>query len=145
MKKPILEKSDSFLKLNKYIADMQEYALYLERQLTEGMREATSLANSLYEKHYANKPDAVGFELCDDVAGVITQIDNMVSQLVPVTEWISVDAPPKTTKSVLVRIDSTQGPSFIDIDHYVNGEFHFQALTKCNTVSGWQPLPDIKP
>ena len=59
-----------------------------------------------------------------------------------VAQWVSVDDRlPKNTKAVLVSISSTQGPSFTEIDHYVNGEFHFQALTKCNKVTHWQPLP----
>lgn len=57
-----------------------------EQTIDLAMGEASTLANYLYKKHYANEPDAVGFELCDSVAGVISQIDNMVTALVKVTD-----------------------------------------------------------
>lgn len=47
--------------------------------------EACSLANALFEKHYRQEPDyasgRVVWSLCDTTAGVISQIDNMVSGL----------------------------------------------------------------
>lgn len=58
-------------------------------------------------------------------------------------KWVSVDDRlPDNTKAVLVYVASTQGPSFTEIDHFVNGEFHFQALSKCNSVTHWAPLPE---
>jgi hypothetical protein len=56
--------------------------LKMESELNEAKREAEDLANIMYKKYYANDTDAVPFELCDSVAGVITQIDNMVAGLV---------------------------------------------------------------
>lgn len=48
--------------------------------------EACSLATALFEKHYRQEPDyasgRVVWSLCDTTAGVISQIDNMVSGLV---------------------------------------------------------------
>jgi hypothetical protein len=46
----------------------------------DAKREADSLAMSLWQKWYKN--DSPDFELCDSVAGVITQISNMTSGLV---------------------------------------------------------------
>ena len=47
--------------------------------------EACSLATALFEKHYRQEPDyasgRVAWSLCDTTAGVISQIDNMVSGL----------------------------------------------------------------
>lgn len=47
--------------------------------------EACSLATALFEKHYRQEPDyasgRVMWSLCDTTAGVISQIDNMVSGL----------------------------------------------------------------
>ena len=48
-------------------------------ELADAKREAESLALSLWEKHY--KEYAPNFELCDSVAGVISQIDNMTTGL----------------------------------------------------------------
>ena len=47
--------------------------------LAEAKREAESLALSLWKRHY--KDDAPDWGLCDSVAGVITQIDNMSAGL----------------------------------------------------------------
>jgi hypothetical protein len=47
--------------------------------LADAKREAESLALYLWEKHY--KEDSPNFELCDSVAGVISQIDNMTTGL----------------------------------------------------------------
>jgi hypothetical protein len=47
--------------------------------LAEAKREAESLAMSLWEKYY--KEESPNFELCDSVAGVISQIDNMTTGL----------------------------------------------------------------
>ena len=49
--------------------------LYLEAKMV-----ADYLALVLWKKHY--KKESPNFELCEDVAGVITQIDNMVAGLV---------------------------------------------------------------
>ena len=46
----------------------------------DAKREAESLAMSLWQKWY--KDDSPNFELCDSVAGVITQINNMTAGLV---------------------------------------------------------------
>ncbi|TQL83118.1 hypothetical protein [Delftia sp. HK171] len=51
----------------------------------QAMSEASSLAMSLFQKHYSSDPDyasgAVKFGLCDDLRGVISQIDNMSTGL----------------------------------------------------------------
>lgn len=57
--------------------EMKELFASTEEQLSDAKREADSLALSMYKHNYAIKPDAVPFELCDTVAGVVTQIDNM--------------------------------------------------------------------
>jgi hypothetical protein len=46
----------------------------------DAKREAESLAMALWQKWY--KDDSPDFELCDSVAGVITQINNMTTGLV---------------------------------------------------------------
>ena len=55
----------------------------LSAQLAETQREAVSLAQTLFKRHYAHEPDyasgKVKWEPCDTPAGVITQIDNMVA------------------------------------------------------------------
>ena len=49
------------------------------KELADAKRYAESLALSLWAKHYMQEsPD---FELCDSVAGVISQIDNMTTGL----------------------------------------------------------------
>jgi hydrogenase maturation factor len=45
----------------------------------DAMREASSLAMSMWRHHY--KDVSPNFELCDSVAGIITQIDNMAAGL----------------------------------------------------------------
>ncbi len=62
-------------------SDLVKMVEDLEQQLAGAKRESENLALSLYNKHYADEPDAVPFELCDSPAGVITQIDNMVCGL----------------------------------------------------------------
>ncbi|OWG18271.1 hypothetical protein KDK82_1750 [Delftia sp. K82] len=56
-----------------------------EREHAQAMYEASSLAMSLFQKHYSSDPDyasgAVKFGLCDDLRGVISQIDNMSTRL----------------------------------------------------------------
>ena len=48
----------------------------------DAYNEASRLAVSMYIDFYAGDDDAVGFYLCDSTAGVISQIDNMVTGLV---------------------------------------------------------------
>ncbi len=53
----------------------------LRADQAQAMHEASSLAMGLFQKHYSSDPDyasgAVKFGLCDDLRGVISQIDNM--------------------------------------------------------------------
>ena len=51
----------------------------LEDSLAAAKREAENLAMFLWKKYY--KKDSPRFELCDSVAGVISQIDNMTTGL----------------------------------------------------------------
>lgn len=57
----------------------------LRTDQAQAMYEASSLAMSLFRKHYSSDPDyasgAVKFGLCDDLRGVISQIDNMSTGL----------------------------------------------------------------
>mgnify|MGYP001577957420 CR=1 FL=1 len=57
----------------------------LRAEQAQAMSEASSLAMSLFRKHYSSDPDyasgAVKFGLCDDLRGVISQIDNMSTGL----------------------------------------------------------------
>lgn len=57
----------------------EKYIGGLHKQLEQSKREAESLALSLHKRHYKN--ESPNFELCDSVAGVISQIDNMTSGL----------------------------------------------------------------
>lgn len=50
-----------------------------QARIDAGWREAESLAMALWRDHY--KEASPDFELCDTVAGVITQIDNMAAGL----------------------------------------------------------------
>jgi hypothetical protein len=52
----------------------------VEAQIAEAKSEAEELATWLWKKHY--QEEAPDWKLCDSVAGVISQIDNMVCQLV---------------------------------------------------------------
>lgn len=81
-------------------AEAAERIQELEKQLSDAMREASSLAVSLYEKHYESQPDSVPFELCDSPAGVITQINNMVAGL---SEQLAESVP----KSEIERVFNT--------------------------------------
>jgi len=58
----------------------QERIKELEDSLAAAKREAENLAMFLWKKYY--KEDSPRFELCDSVAGVISQIDNMATGLV---------------------------------------------------------------
>ena len=57
----------------------------LRAEQAQAMSEASSLAMSLFQKHYSSDPDyasgAVKFGLCDELRGVISQIDNMSTGL----------------------------------------------------------------
>lgn len=48
----------------------------------KGYRFASLLAMTLYENYYMKKPDAVAFELLDTTAGVVSQIDNMLTGVI---------------------------------------------------------------
>ena len=50
-----------------------------EKLYEEAKREATHLAMTLWKQYY--QKESPNFELCEDVAGIITQIDNMVAGL----------------------------------------------------------------
>lgn len=56
----------------------------------DAFREAKHLAESLFKKHYSHEEPYVSgkakWELCESTAGIITQIDNMVADLVRLTE-----------------------------------------------------------
>lgn len=56
---------------------LTERVKVLEAALTDAKAEADSLAMSIFNRHYKEN-STVGFELLDDVRGVISQIDNMV-------------------------------------------------------------------
>ena len=51
-----------------------------EAQLAEAREEAKALAVSLWIKHH--RKDSPEFELCDSVAGIISQINNMVAGII---------------------------------------------------------------
>lgn len=68
---PIYE-DETILNADKHIKE-------LEQQLEETYNEARRLALSLWRLHYAD--ESPNFELCDTTAGIISQIDNMVSGL----------------------------------------------------------------
>lgn len=79
-------------------------------------REACALATTLFKKHFARKQEyasgQVVWSVCDTTAGVISQIDNMVSGLMKPSDaasladgWISVDDRlPEPGKAVLLDI-----------------------------------------
>lgn len=69
-----------FQALHAKIEQLQQENATLEAELRMTKVEAESLAMSLYHKHWQNESPEFG--LCDTPAGVITQIDNMVSCLV---------------------------------------------------------------
>lgn len=52
----------------------------LAAELTEGKREAEYLANLLWERHYKN--ESPNFEKLNTIAGVVSQIDNMIAGLI---------------------------------------------------------------
>ena len=54
----------------------------LEKEREDDYGEASTYAMSLFNTYYKNKPDAVGFELCESVAAIITQIDNMATGVI---------------------------------------------------------------
>lgn len=73
--------SDAVDELRRLQADNER----LRADQAQAMHEASSLAMSLFRKHYSSDPDyasgAVKFGLCDDLRGVISQIDNMSTGL----------------------------------------------------------------
>ena len=80
-------------------------ALYTAPQPTQpgpAYSEACSLATALFKKHFAHLPDFASgqavWSLCGSTAGVISQIDNMVSGLVQ----------PPTTSPQAAQADSVQ-------------------------------------
>jgi hypothetical protein len=83
----------------------------------DAKREAESLAMSLWQKWY--KDDSPDFELCDSVAGVITQINNMTTGLVreqdpqPVPEgYVLV---PRAAATEVLRTSSNRGGAWEEI------------------------------
>lgn len=57
--------------------EWRSHAARLDDKYTSAMREARSLAKSLWRRYY--REESPTFELCDSAAGIITQIDNMVA------------------------------------------------------------------
>ena len=76
--------------------------------------EACSLATALFEKHYRQEPDyasgRVVWSLCDTTAGVISQIDNMVSGLARAPAAGAVAGPDEVMKLVdqLVQAETSK-------------------------------------
>lgn len=71
------ELKTGILELRKMKESAEQRIAELEAENTSAMREASSLAKCLYKKYYAEEsPD---FRLCDTPAGVMTQIDNMIT------------------------------------------------------------------
>jgi hypothetical protein len=79
-------------------------------------REACYLANSLYKKHYKNPTSS--FELCDTTAGVISQIDNMVAELVKPESATNTVVVPETD-SVSHKLRELPSTDFNIIGKYV--------------------------
>ena len=75
----------NIVKYNQAITATKE-ALAQPEQETQAYREAAQLAKWLFKKHYAQEEHyasgRVVWGLCDTTAGVISQIDNMVCNLV---------------------------------------------------------------
>ncbi len=63
------------LPFDPHIEELADEIDALEAELGVAMREASHLATGMWERHY--KKDSPQFELCDSVAGIISQIDNM--------------------------------------------------------------------
>ena len=72
-----------YLELSQITTATTAREILLQKQLAEAQREAVSLAESLFNKHYAHEPDyasgKVQWEPFNEPASVISQIDNMVA------------------------------------------------------------------
>ena len=66
----------------KTIVELKKQVAELEQVIENDYRESSSYALSIYNNYYKQRPDAVTFELCDTSAGVVTQIDNMVTGVI---------------------------------------------------------------
>lgn len=80
-----LRAADLFESAAAELARLEAENRRLRADQAQAMSEASSLAMSLFQKHYSSDPDyasgAVKFGVCDDLRGVISQIDNMSTGL----------------------------------------------------------------
>lgn len=105
---------------------------------------ASSLATAIFEKHFATDPDYTSggakWELCDSTAGILTQIDNMVSALVkPAAQtqeagWQPIETVPKNGPRVLCW--SWRGCAIFRPD-----DFAYPGASGLDGYTYWMPLP----
>jgi hypothetical protein len=87
--KTIVEQAERIKELETYNLGLanescaqQKRIAELEQVIENDYRESSTYALSIYNNYYKQRPDAVTFELCDTSAGVVTQIDNMVTGVI---------------------------------------------------------------
>ena len=113
----------------------------IEKDYKDAYREAMDLAKALWEKYY--KDSAPDWEALGDVAGIITQIDNMAAGIPDLCQpqWVSVEKElPEEYKSVLVWRKG------IPVEHtplgwVVNGKWSLCDVMKPIVVDMWHELP----
>ena len=100
-----------------------------EAQLAEAREEAKALAVSLWIKHH--RKDSPEFELCDSVAGIISQINNMVAGIIDKLEELEAQLAHKEElrqealgclKNATSRADKLQAQLDECVDYLKDGE-----------------------
>ena len=79
----------------------------LKALLNSARREANGLAETIHRRFYSANPE---FELCDSVAGVITQIDNMVAGLFDRIAELEAQFPKVVVPCYVTRLFTYGGP-----------------------------------
>lgn len=119
------------------------------------LKSAQDLATHLWKKHY--KAESPVFEVLGDLAGVLSQIDNMTTGLVrdqePVKQegWMPIEKAPKDGTKIIILcsheesgntevVDAWFENSWQRIDYYRNTYWYMTGYK----LLGWMPLPPVE-
>lgn len=113
----------------------------LRNELSPAKGYAERLAKSLWEKHYRSEsPD---WKPLDNLMGVLTQIDNMVSDLTRKEEpWRPANEPPKETEWVIASADGAVRCVAWDADHKTWEDWDGVGHLAVDAIEWWMPIPN---